>query len=107
MSKNTYLIKSDGSKEFIDNSIKNISESKILIDKQYIDFLISNNIPYSIFSNYLENCYMVPRGSRKKRFNLEQIKLIKSDLETMPIRNVAKKHNCSVNIVQDIKLNRY
>ncbi|HHY0139596.1 TPA: hypothetical protein ACVT70_003643 [Clostridioides difficile] len=107
MSENTYLIKSDGSKEFIDNSIKNISESKILIDKQYIDFLIKSDIPYFIFSDYLENCYMVPRGNRKKRFNFEEIKLIKSDLETMPIREVAKKHNCSVNIVQNIKLNRY
>lgn len=107
MENETYLICSDGMKEFVSNSIGNLSNDKVLVDRKYIDFLLSNSIPYFEFSSYLNDCYMVPRGNKRKKFSSSEVDLIKKDLIDMPIRKVAKKYNCSVNIVQDIKLDRY
>ncbi|PBH18385.1 hypothetical protein BGV21_20915, partial [Clostridioides difficile] len=67
MSKKFKLVNSDGSEELIDNKINVITDNNILVDKNYLDLLIKNNIPYSSFSTDFDNCFIVRQGVKKKR----------------------------------------
>ncbi|HFL3644404.1 TPA: helix-turn-helix domain containing protein, partial [Clostridioides difficile] len=52
--------------------------------------------------------YVVTQGKKPKRFNLEDIKNIKKDLDNgISLRKCATKWNCSTRTIQDIKNNIY
>ncbi|PBH23849.1 hypothetical protein BGV21_19615 [Clostridioides difficile] len=107
MSKKFKLVNSDGSEELIDNKINVITDNNILVDKNYLDLLIKNNIPYSSFSTDFDNCFIVRQGVKKKRFSPDEVKQIEKDLETMTITEVSSKYNCGFATIHRIKHGNY
>ncbi|EAA0011123.1 TPA: helix-turn-helix domain containing protein [Clostridioides difficile] len=82
-------------------------KDNVFVSKSFIDILVDNNIPFFEFVLDDVKYYIVRQGTSKKRFNSEEVACIKKDLETMSIRKLSVKYNCSVNVIQNIKLNRY
>lgn len=107
MSKKFTLVNSDGSEELIGNKINTIADNKILVDRNYLDLLIKNNIPYSSFSTDFDNCFIVRQGVKTKKFSPDEVKQIKKDLETMSIRQVSIKYKCGSATIHLIKHNKY
>ncbi|MDO0471355.1 helix-turn-helix domain containing protein [Clostridioides difficile] len=98
---------SDGLLIDISNNVSELLKENVFISKSFIDVLIDNNIPFFEFVLDDVKYYIVRQGTSKKRFNADEVECIKKDLETMSIRKLSVKYNCSVNVIQNIKLGRY
>lgn len=89
----------------IDNKIKELNKHIVIVDISYINKLEEANIPYSQFQ---EDLYICARGKKKKKFNEEQVKVIKKDLDNgLSIRKCATKYQCSTKLIQSIKSDKY
>lgn len=106
MSKNK-IKSSDGLLTDISSNVSELLKDNVFVSKSFINILVDNNIPFFEFVLDDVKYYIVRQGTSKKRFNSEEVACIKKDLETMSIRKLSVKYNCSVNVIQNIKLNRY
>ncbi|EGT4846894.1 MULTISPECIES: hypothetical protein [Clostridioides] len=87
-------------------SIKYKDKEFVLVEKKNINELDNSNIKYIDLKD--KQYYVVTQGKKPKRFNLEDIKNIKKDLDNgISLRKCATKWNCSTRTIQDIKNNIY
>lgn len=87
-------------------SIKYKDKEFVLVEKKDINELDNSNIKYIDLED--KQYYVVTQGKKPKRFNLEDIKNIKKDLDNgISLRKCATKWNCSTRTIQDIKNNIY
>ncbi|AWH83419.1 TPA: helix-turn-helix domain containing protein [Clostridioides difficile] len=87
-------------------SLKYKDKEFVLVEKKNINELDNSNIKYIDLKD--KQYYVVTQGKKPKRFNLEDIKNIKKDLDNgISLRKCATKWNCSTRTIQDIKNNIY
>ena len=87
-------------------SLKYKDKEFVLVEKKNINELDNSNIKYIDLKD--KQYYVVTQGKTHKRFNLEDIKNIKKDLDNgISLRKCATKWNCSTRTIQDIKNNIY
>lgn len=87
-------------------SIKYKDKEFVLVEKKNINELDSSNINYIDLKD--KQYYVVTQGRRSKRFNNEEVREIKKDLDNgMSLRKCAKKWNCSKTVIGNIKQNTY
>ncbi|HEL2881225.1 helix-turn-helix domain containing protein [Clostridioides difficile] len=87
-------------------SLKYKDKEFVLVEKKNINELDNSNIKYIDLRD--KQYYVVTQGKKPKRFNLEDIKNIKKDLDNgISLRKCATKWNCSTRTIQDIKNNIY
>ncbi|EQF14825.1 helix-turn-helix domain containing protein [Clostridioides difficile] len=87
-------------------SLKYKDKEFVLVEKKNINELDNSNIKYIDLKD--KQYYVVTQGKKPKRFNLEDIKNIKKDLNNgISLRKCATKWNCSTRTIQDIKNNIY
>ena len=87
-------------------SLKYKDKEFVLVEKKNINELDNSNIKYIDLKD--KQYYVVTQGKKPKRFNLEDIKNIKKDLDNgISLRKCATKWNCSTRTIQDIKKNIY
>lgn len=89
----------------IENKLNEINDHFILVDKKYLNELQKNNIEPLTFP---EGFFIVKQGKKNKKFNEEQQKKIREELQNgLSIRKCANKYNCSTRTIQNIKQNKY
>lgn len=89
----------------IDNTVKDLNKHMVLVSVEHIEQLDKYKIPYLVCLNDLYICH---RGRKRKKFNQEQVKVIKNDLDKgLSIRKCAIKYQCSTKLIQNIKKDRY
>ncbi|MGO1042209.1 helix-turn-helix domain containing protein [Clostridioides difficile] len=87
-------------------SIKYKDKVVFIVDSSKKEKLDKAGIEYETLEN--ENYYVVQQGRRNKRFNDEQVKKIKNDLDNgLSIRKAEQKYNCGRNTIMKIKKNEY
>ncbi len=87
-------------------SIKYNDERVVLVNFKNIDKLDNSKIEYIDLED--KQYYVVSQGKRNKRFNPEQVKKIKNDLDSgLSIRKAEQKYNCSRNTIMKIKKDDY
>ncbi|EOY7134175.1 helix-turn-helix domain containing protein [Clostridioides difficile] len=87
-------------------SIKYKDKEFVLVEKKNINELDSSNINYIDLKD--KQYYVVTQGRRSKRFNNEEVREIKKDLDNgMSLRKCAEKWNCSKTVIGNIKQNTY
>ncbi|HFL2571640.1 hypothetical protein CDIF100009_03995 (plasmid) [Clostridioides difficile] len=87
-------------------SIKYKDKEFVLVEKKNINELDSSNINYIDLKD--KQYYVVTQGRRNKRFNNEEVREIKKDLDNgMSLRKCAEKWNCSKTVIGNIKQNTY
>lgn len=87
-------------------SIKYKDKVVVIVEIEDIDKLNESKIKYETLEN--GNYYVVQQGRRNKRFNDEQVKQIKKDLDNgLSIRKCAEKWNCNTHLIMQIKKDTY
>ncbi|MCC0739881.1 helix-turn-helix domain containing protein [Clostridioides sp. ZZV14-5902] len=87
-------------------SIKYKDKVVFIVDSSEKEKLDKAGIEYETLEN--ENYYVVQQGRRSKRFNPEQVKQIKEDLDNgLSIRKCAEKWNTDTKLIMKIKRNEY
>ncbi|MCC0705142.1 helix-turn-helix domain containing protein [Clostridioides sp. ES-S-0049-02] len=87
-------------------SIKYKDKVVVIVEIEDIDKLNESKIKYETLEN--GNYYVVQQGRKRKRFNNEQVKQIKEDLDNgLSIRKCAEKWNTDTKLIMRIKNNEY
>lgn len=89
----------------INNTVKDLNKHMVLVSVEHIEDLNKYKIPYLVCHSDL---YICTRGKKKKKFNQDQVKVIKKDLDNgLSIRKCATKYQCSTKLIQSIKKDEY
>lgn len=89
-------------------SIKELDNKMVMVNKEHLERLKNNDIPYIEFTEENKEYFLVRRGVKKKKFNKELCEEIKKKREQgVTYRALAIEYDCSTRTISEILKDEY
>ena len=89
-------------------SIKDLDNKIVMVNKEHLERLKDNDIPYIEFTEENKEYFLVKRGVKKKKFNKKLCNEIKKKRKQgATYRALAIEYDCSTRTISEILKNEY